>query len=105
MRRASVLVAEESHNGIIRHHDFIKPTLCYIFPFTHLLVFVADSAQPHRTCSAVAPYPTFAAHVLQRVKYIHKTHTESLMAGAQSTYTFTVHMVLTSTELLRETKK
>lgn len=37
-------------------------------------MFIADSAQPHGTRTAVAPDPTFAAHVLQRVTHEQKHH-------------------------------
>lgn len=68
--RALVLVSEEM--TIIWPMILIKPALFFILPFPHLLVFIADSAQPHWAAPAVAPDTTLAAHVLQTCKYIHK---------------------------------
>lgn len=58
MRKAPGLVTESN----------LVAYLAITGPLSHLLVLIADSAQPHRAGPAVVRNSTFAANVLQRSK-------------------------------------
>lgn len=54
------------------------PVLHLLFFSSYLLLFIADSAQPHGALSAVAPNSTFAANVLNQAnKSIRHAKAES----------------------------